>query len=522
MGVKKILWTFCLFAVLLVGYWYFEQLDAEDQSLQAVSESLIDNLSVSDVYKVHLIAPGKSFAVYRDGYGIGADGETISTPSPEAPWLLHDPEGAPTIPSSVDTFLQHLSAVMLKNSVKAELVSSNQSVYGLKPPERVLKIKTANKEIVLSFGKKHEISGRRYVQKESDPRILLIDEEDFEQINIGKDDIRSRQPLQFDVSKVTTVTILRRESTVPFSLRKVSDSPSRWTLDAAGIKVDADTELIESELKKLSEVEVDRFLLPTIAPLHYFGLDDPLLVLRVALADEGGEEKEILLQFAEAGEITVRLPKQASESTVGLYFFRVSFQTWIYQLTHPSFRGWIQEPTHFRNTLPFSSLREENVSQVVLRSETQVLTFSTDEKSKEWRLGVADGQEAGGLETGKIRPGKINRESFRSWFNELTKTKVLSYPSLKPADKARAKFDSPVFSVSIEQFENEPALSLIVGGPLKAANAQDGDSADPLAPRYGLLRGADKRQVAVVLSASVIEDLRRTPEYFSNSTKTQR
>ncbi len=508
MNPRKILIMLLLLLVLSVGYWQFDKLsEKEAQDLATLSESLVQGVEVEDVLKIQMISPGQSFSAYRPGFEVDEQGRLLKSAEIGSTWVMSDPEGAPTIEGVIPAMLQRLFSVTVKNSVKPEAVSADQSVYGLQPPEYVLTLQGEFEKRVFSFGKKHEISGRRYVQKENDARILLIEEEDFEKILLKRDDVRSKKPLQFEVDAVNTVTILRQGSDIPLVLRKVSKTPLRWQLTAAGVEVDADAALIKKQLEKLSEIEVERFLPPTVAPLHEFGLHDPRLVLRLSFEGEENSEKDLLLQFADAAEAKVPLPNNAGMKTVGLYFFRVSFQTWIYQLATPEFRGWLQSPEHFRDTQPFSNLSLAEIPEIKIRQQERELRISRDDQDS-WRLQA--GEEA--------QQVPLAKSKFDAWFKRLTEVKVLSYPSLSRGDRKLANFDSPVFSVTVEKSNSSVPYSLIVGGALKAVNAQDDRSVDPDAPRYGLLTGEDKRQVAVVLSAALIKDLAQSSQYFLDSS----
>lgn len=512
MNSKKTLLMLVLLIAVVLGYLYFDTRSAvEERELSVVSEPLVQGVSENDVLKIQVINPGKSFSAYRPGFKIGADGKLLKGAEIADEWVMSDPDGAPTIPGTLPEFLERLFAVSVKNSVMEDAVSGDQSIYGLQPPEYVVTLQGEFEKRVLSFGKKHEISGRRYVQKENDARILLIDETDFEQLLLSRDEVRSKRPLQFEAEKVSSVTILRRGSDIPLVLKRVSKEPLRWQLTAAGVDVDADAELIEKQLKKLSEIEVERFLAPTLAPLQSYGLQDPRLVLRLAFEGEEEGENEMLLQFAEAAEAEVPLPENGGTKTVGLYFFRVSFQTWIYQIATPEFRGWLQSPEHFRDTKPFSNLSLSDASAITVRKDKEALRLVKGEEG-DWYIGSLASAEK----------KKVGEASFQTWFERLSKVRILSYPSLSQGDRKLANFESPVFSVTVEKNNSRIPFSLIVGGALKAVNAVEGEGIDPNAPRYGLLTGEDKRQVAVVVSAALIKDLAQNSEYFLHSKSAEK
>jgi len=361
--------VFLILASLRVYDVYIEGRDGRDS---ADFVSLV-TLPFESIDRIRLLAPSGSLDISRS--------KSIATQSPlvhRANWVLKDPFLAPASDDVVAELVEKvrsfkaepfiLSEEDMEGAPEIDEVSGSsdeekvhRNPYGLTPPELVLIIDTTDEKKVISFGSKNEISGRRFVQVEGDPKLYLM-EEDFPKYFASiKNRIKSREVIKIDPAKVRSVDVVEGDN----FFRLVSggcEKPDQWNIDASREVWLADRELVERKIGDLSRLVVSRIFDDAVAIFPYTGLETPFLILNLSVdLDEGasggcgsGNKIDLLLQFGKG--VGINKTGEGSIEPAQSYFLKIGDDPRIYGIERTFISDWLQGPGHFRVRTPFQGL----------------------------------------------------------------------------------------------------------------------------------------------------------------------
>lgn len=401
---KKLIFFGVVFLVLagLRAYDFYREQRASGDSADLVSLVAIPFDSID---RIRLLAPSGSLDISRS--------ISIATKSPlihRANWVLKDPFLAPASDEVVEELVNRahsfraepflLSKDEVPRAPEIDEISGasdgekvHRNPYGLTPPELVLIFDTPDEKKVVIFGSKNEISGRRFVQVEGDPKLYLM-EDDFPKYFASiKNRIKSREVIKIDPSKVRGVDVVEGNNFFRLASGEC-DKTDVWTVNASREVWLADAELVERKIGDLSRLTVSRIFDDAVTIFPYTGLEEPFLILSlsVELEESGksgcgsGNKIDLLLQFGKG--VGINKTGEGSIEPAQSYFLKIGDDPRIYGIERTFISDWLQGPGHFRVRTPFQGLESVEHYQGLEISDPDLRCSAVISKS-----GISEGPE---------------------------------------------------------------------------------------------------------------------------------
>lgn len=455
---KRKIASILLLLLLSIGYLIAPQAHADSSFAQAQpigaqeakedSESVFTGLLPEAVQKIEINYEHSLFALER---------------APSAmEWTMVDPLGALTNNEKVSQMIQAITSLQVFNTLKAKDLEPDLSLYGFTPPALEVTFRWTQGEETMLFGKKHPITGRRYLKRKSGDEVLLVNDDAFITLACKKDEVRNRHPLRFSLDTVEEITLLRtaklgRGGTL--RLLRSGENPQKlgddWILESATERLVADKSIIEKALQLFSGTTVERFIDQPTEGISADTFRDPALTVTLKIRPSSkvsGQDglRTVSIVFQEVGDKSVRK-----------FVFRALDQKWIYQAAGFPIADFLKPASYFRDRSPFDDYRVFDLTSVLVRrgdSEEETFALEAVKGKKGYFKLQADGIPEGSVE--------LNQKALLAWLESLVKLEVLSYPTDGGVDHAEYGFDSPtmsiLFSVSGEG-KTEASYSLVIG-----------------------------------------------------------
>jgi hypothetical protein len=409
----------------------------------------------------------------------------------------------------VQAVLNAVSQLRIKNVIEASEVGSNQEIYGLAPPELVLTLEGSFGKKVASFGKKVQLSGRRYFQPEHDGRIFLVDDAVFSQLNISADDIRNHRPVDFNVNAAEEVSLIRgHDDSISFE-----QHDGAWKAKYSGGEFDADSELIQKALQDLKNIRVKKFVDEPDASLALYGLAQPRLIVSIRV----GDQPEYLLQFGEGVSVDPAISKnpQSSTPTVTLspskgYYFKIKGRPFIYELATPVYSDLLRGYEYFRPRSPWSSLKLEDIVRIEIENgENKAAAYA---RSGGTPAGVwqSELQQPTGSPAPDEAVAKISKAARA--------LHVLTYYPQTDAALPESGLQQPRQRLKIFLKDRESPLLLVIGNDVQESEppgkqARE-EQPEPQSPHWIAISQTDGTLLPAVMNAEEFEEISRSlPPY---------
>ena len=306
--MKKILLLVSL--ISLVAFSYFKN-SSENQA----TNKIFENINTENINKITFIAAEN----------------TVKLKKQEQNWEIIQPVPAAVNKEFISLFDKFISELTPESVIDANEVEAEQSIYGLIPPEMLLIIEGSFGKEVISFGKHVDFASARYLQKEKDNKIYLIKEDLFTLLNLDLNSIRSSHPIEFETDSVQSIAVLPDQQPA-FVIKK---NLSSWVLESVGLLFEVDRQLFQSALEKLAKLEVVEFRDQEISHLELFGLDRPILTIRILLTSKGNSRVLDLIFGKGIGKEP-------------FYYLREVGKTSVYRIFRAAMSDWIREIDFFR------------------------------------------------------------------------------------------------------------------------------------------------------------------------------
>ena len=482
------LWKALLMAVVLVVtglyVWKYEQEHAGPDKETAKSELVFPGISAKEVSGFSVIHNGVTYPLER-------------VPEKEHMWQTRKPRGARVNQEAINKLLRSFLQVQVRNSISAEEADPDPAVYGLRPPELFVTLKGSFGRRVVSFGKEHPLSKRRYVQPEHDNRIFLVDGSLFTSIVGQVEQIRNRQPLHFTVPEVESVAVVRATGeSIRLARRSTTHAEAgRWLLKVGDKEYAADTTLVERELNELAQLKISRLVDDVTAiDLPIYGISDPTLLVQVRLKKPNiFEERDITARIGEGvATVVVDDGQQQRPAARVSHFLKVAEDPTIYQFERRFYSDWLQGPEHFFLKQPFYALDTANVSEVIIKRDKHT--------PKKWNAPA------------QAKPVALLTQGLRS----IT---VLSYQPLPAADFQRYGLTSPQMAIAVTTAGKQAVFAVgkpVAAGDMKKDDAtMQNDRETSATPHFCLIKLPERSSLLAVVSGHVLSELEQAIAHVS-------
>lgn len=291
MNPKKLLFYLAVLVVVAGGYFvsefrYSRQIAQEKaaQQLFQVKAADIDALTLkSDKGEIHLqrVAAGEKPPA------------TQAPSSPVGDWQIIKPVTVKADELTINSLLSALTDLKMQRHLD-EVAGDKLKDFGLEKPLFSLEFQAGGQTQQLRFG--HKVPGNQniYVQKNIEPRVLLVRITDKETLDRSLTALRSKQIFTVSPEQVTEMRLSRNGERL--TLQKTG--PSEWS-SAEHLKTKLRTDRINTLLGQLTGAKAQEFVAEKADDLKKFGLA-PSPALRLTLLT--GKQEETLLVGSKQGE----------------------------------------------------------------------------------------------------------------------------------------------------------------------------------------------------------------------------
>ncbi len=191
-------------------------------------------------------------------------------------WTMTAPSSGPaaqgTVGGEVARFagLQYVKAIPTDDPARP-----TEAMTSLADPLKIVKLTdAAGKSHVLNIGKQQTLAKRRYVQKEGDETIFLVDADLSAELRRGLSDYRDKTVCSYKNADAVRIEL---SGEVSHALVKQG---ATWTIDSP-LKARADAAAVNKLLAAMQRLQADSFVEGEPASLRPFGLEPPRLVVTV-------------------------------------------------------------------------------------------------------------------------------------------------------------------------------------------------------------------------------------------------
>lgn len=382
MTIKKAL-VMLVVTALGLGCLIFFPKNPDKSAKDAAKLEILPDVSVEDVQELSVISAEASFSIKR-----------AESSTKDGNWLLKKPENARVEEESIAQVLSLLCSLKIEREIQEHERLDSEEDYGLLPPEMLIRLKGAFGVRVLSLGKIEPLSGARYLQLEKEPKIFLV-KDIFSHLAKTPEELREKMPIHFDYDRVLQVAAVKPQEAPLFVYReRQKDSPWFVRLGKSE-QIQADTKAVLQSIRGLAELSAARYVDDPGANLALYGLDRPLLIVRLALLRGSRDSNhadplldEMIIQIGRG--ISLR-EDDSGVSLGGLragYYFKIAGEPWIYEAKTPTFRNLLQGPEFFRSRNLFVEVDKSLVRSLELsRSKGRLELRLLDETKAESRHG---------------------------------------------------------------------------------------------------------------------------------------
>jgi len=491
---KALIMAVCLLLLGLLFWRYETQLAPGDMSARNLS--VLTGVSADNIEEISVINEHGIVAVERRD----APQSRLEKEKPPPLWLMRSPEGAPASSEAVNRIIRELLRMAAQNVIKPEEIDQDQGIYGLSPPEMVLTLKGSFGRRVMSFGKRHAMTKRRYLQPENDQSIYLVEDDVFAALNIAPETVRDRNPLRFRPERVRSFTLIRAERPALLFTKNSGEQAknnSTWTVGDGLRKFPAEAAAVTAQLKRLADLRIKTFLGEPEGGLKLYGLTQPLIVvalyLEPGMADEVADpRREIVAQIGKGVGLHSDDESQSGIKVDTSYYLKVVNQAEVFELEQPHFAEMLEGFNFYRSRSPYTEVSEERIAELHIAwrgDQRKEINLKRDSQSGSLKLD--NRADASKLEM-------LHQSNFREWLKRVREFNVISFLDIEGTSATEYGFDRAEFSWEMK-FKNGDSAEFVLGERIKQAGAVEPGSD---APYYCLVMSQGEGESAALVSAA--------------------
>lgn len=233
--------------------------------------------------------------------GVKKEGETHSgNQEPiKSTWSLPSIRGAVLDPNIMGEFVKTIKDLPIEDALSDRELHADLSVYGLDKPALTIVVHTgADQSREVAFGKKNEYLSRRYTKISGRAGVFLVPEMLFSSINKGRSDVRSKNPVQFNVTDVREAMITSSQGRI----KVIQPAVGEWKITEPG-DFAASKDAVDAMLNSLRGVTVTEFIDVKPDEFGKYGFGTPRVNIHFQMR-EGLEPSQIAFSLANAGAKT--------------------------------------------------------------------------------------------------------------------------------------------------------------------------------------------------------------------------
>ncbi|MFN8390362.1 MAG: DUF4340 domain-containing protein [Bdellovibrionota bacterium] len=481
-----------LMAIVLVAagvfLWRSENLSPPSLGPGQSPIKMLEGVSGKDVTDLSVAYDGGAYGVRKTSVG----GHDV--------WMMDQPAEAQADAQKAGGMILSLSRLIAQNTIEADEVGGKLAIFGLEPPQLILTAKGPFGSREFHFGKKVELSGRRYLQRAGDDRVYLVEDGIFTLLHVPADDVRDRTPIDFDPAQVQELSLTRAATDKLILTRDAAG----WTLKAPSSQFPADSELVSQKLAWLKNLKAEKFVdEPT--NLALYGLDAPRVVASLRFPPkEGGSATDQQSLEISIGELSADAEGGVSPDKKH-YYFKTNTKPFVYELGNPGFADLMRGPEFFRPRQPLAFLQPETVTGIEIEEGGMLLAKlnrSSEQPNAPWTM-------TKGTSTEPVSPETDAR--IHSLVAAAVNTQVLTYYSPTEGAQLGTGLDHPSQKLKIFVKDKTTPILLVIGNAVqdRESSPQGGSHAEQAHenPRWIAVSQADGSFFPAMVSSVTYEDL---------------
>ncbi len=281
-GIRKLLIAALILALLLI-YIEYSGKSADREAVEKQKEGLLFK-DTAEITMVSWDYSGK---------------KTVEVNKEQGNWYMTYPERF----RASDDILGGISDSIFELKEKRRFSSEKISQYGLDTPElEVVFAQTGAGEHVLKIGRKTFDGSGNYSMLDNSDEIIIIPAS-FRR-NFKEDFIKVREKVIYDLQEdsIERIELMSKEPDLSLSMIR-EGTEEVFSLEVQGKPAEVDTDKAASLLSQIRYMRAKEWVNETLENREYYGLEDPVYILRVYSDREYiirvGKEGEHLYAFAE-------------------------------------------------------------------------------------------------------------------------------------------------------------------------------------------------------------------------------
>lgn len=283
--------------LLVAGVYFYSESRHSRQVAQEKAAKQVFQVKADEITALTLKSDKGEIQVERVGAPVKSPpSATSATPAPEPPageWQISKPIAVRADNLTINSVLNALADLKIQRQL-GEMPGETLKEFGLEKPIFTLEFQAAGKTHQLRFGNKAPGDQNIYVQKDTEPRVLLIRLSDKETLDRTLTALRTKDIFSLSPDKITEFRVIRNQERLTFQ----KASPSGWT-PGDQIQTKLRTDKVNSLLNQIAGAKALEFVAEKADDLKKYGLV-PSPTLRLTLMS--GNEEETLLLGNKQGE----------------------------------------------------------------------------------------------------------------------------------------------------------------------------------------------------------------------------
>jgi len=359
-----------------------------------------------------------------------ADAASKSTdPKPQnSSWSMPAIRGSVLDTNIVGEFVKTVRDLRVEEPLADRELHADLSVYGLdKPTLTIIVHQTKGESVEVGFGKKNEYLSKRYAKASGRSGVFLVPEALFLGLNKSRNDVRSKNPIQFNVNDVREALITSSQGRIKVAQPAVGE----WKI-LEPRELPASEDAVAALLNALRGVTVSDFIEVSSDEYGKYGFGSPRVNIHLQMR-EGLEPDQIAFSLANAA---------AKSGGPDELYLQVSGSDSLYKLASDPSPSLVKRLNDLRERA-IVGLSSSSVNSIV--SAGAGITPTTIASSG--LLWTINGKESDPMFADQ-------------YLRDLTSLKADDFPENSPADA----FDSPFLQLTITTKDAEkPTVTLTVG-----------------------------------------------------------
>jgi hypothetical protein len=431
MNIKK---TLFLAAVLVVSVLYLTKVSLPKREQEAVERKAFSGFDEAKMVSVDLML--RALDGSTESYTLDHDVASSSLDN-EINWSLRDARGAVLDANVVRELVRGVADLTVEEAISDRELNPDLSVYGLNKPILTVIARAAgdiSREV--AFGKRNEYLSKRYVKISGRSGVFLVPDAAFSVLSKSRKDIRSKNPVRFDVADVREALLTSSQGRIKIAQPAVGE----WKI-VEPKELPASKDSVESLLNALRGVTVSDFIALEGADLAQYGFKSPRANIHLQLR-EGLSANQLVFSLANSNAKT----KEADEM-----YLQVSGADSIYKLASDPSPSLVKRLNDLREK-KILAVKPSDIENLV--SEGGGVTATT--------------LASAGL-VYKVNGKESDPVFVEQYLKDLTDLKAADFPETVPADA----FDQQSFKLIITAKGSEQKVTTLTIGKEVPDTASD-------------------------------------------------